>query len=212
MISPSRAFVRSLRPPPPSSSSSIFKAQTTCQLSTLRSSTIQNQQQTQDDDQPQLHSNRDQPRTSSHLLYALAWLPVAAFITSHIFSIGNVTGGSMSPTFNGPYQEASMANSRSDLVLLNRWAAGTHSYRVGDIVTLISPMDPNLLLTKRILALPGDVVRFWKQGSWTRIKIPPGHAWLEGDASVFVKSNNLDPRTAPIPLGKSRDSREFGPV
>lgn len=49
----------------------------------------------------------------------------------------------------------------TDIVLLNRLASAMHSFKKGDIVTLYSPNDPNLLITKRILALGGDTVRLW---------------------------------------------------
>ncbi|TKY87249.1 hypothetical protein EX895_003926 [Sporisorium graminicola] len=176
-----------------------------------------------------------QPRTRGQVartLFLLGWIPVAAFITSHLYSLGNVTGGSMSPTFNGPYAEASAANARSDVVLLNRTVKYKHDeLRPGDIVTLISPLDPRLLLTKRIIALAGDTVRVWvpgssvagssrdgvKAGRWTRIKVPPGHVWVEGDAAVDIVPGSLEraansAATSPSLRNKSRDSREFGPV
>lgn len=173
-----------------------------------------------------------QPGPRSRLtrtLFLLGWIPVAAFITSHLYSIGNVTGGSMSPTFNGPHHIASAANARSDVVLLNRTVKYKHNeLRTGDIVTLISPLDPRLLLTKRIIALPGDTVRVWVSGAgrtalagrWTRIKVPPGHVWVEGDAAVDIIPGSLErvansSSAASSVAGlrtKSRDSREFGPV
>ncbi|KAN0064302.1 hypothetical protein ACQY0O_002493 [Thecaphora frezii] len=168
------------------------------------------------------------PRTKprSPLWRLLPWIPVAAFITNHVCSIGNVTGASMSPTFNGPFEEACLANSRSDVVLLNRYVAAMRRYKVGDIVTLISPIDPNMLLTKRIVALEDDVVRTWAPaasgsggGRWVRIKVPKGHVWVEGDAKVDLLPGSLGRAAAygPAPAaawakGKSRDSREFGPV
>lgn len=134
----------------------------------------------------------------------------------------------MSPTFNGPYATASAANAPSDVVLLNRTLKYKHNeLRPGDIVTLISPIDPRLLLTKRIIALPGDTVRVCVPntakagaagGRWTRIKIPPGHVWVEGDAAVDIIPGSLEriannPSTSSAGIrNKSRDSREFGPV
>ncbi|SPO41102.1 related to inner mitochondrial membrane peptidase 2 [Pseudozyma flocculosa] len=165
-------------------------------------------------------------RTPRSIFWRIAcWIPVAAFVTAHFCSIGNITGGSMSPTFNGPFAEASAANSRSDVVLLNRLAAAKGKFKVGDIVVLISPLDPNQLLTKRIIALQGDVVRVWapdatgRGGKWTRLKVPPGHVWIEGDAAVDIVPGSLGrtagygvARNGPMAKGKSRDSREFGPV
>jgi hypothetical protein len=87
------------------------------------------------------------------------------------------------------------------------------------------------MLTKRILALPGDVLRI-RPDSTTHalessassraskpghlrslIRIPAGHAWLEGDASVAEHARDMQPGARPWQgLSQSRDSREFGPV
>lgn len=174
------------------------------------------------------HASYPHPRKRTKLnrtLFALGWIPVAAFITSHLYSLGNVTGASMSPTFNGAYSTA-VSSGRSDVVLLNRTIkVQLEKLRAGDIVTLISPLDPRLLLTKRVIALAGDTVRVWVPGGsrqggagrWTRIKIPPGHVWVEGDAAVDIVPGSLEraanSASTPVHLkNKSRDSREFGPV
>jgi signal peptidase I len=60
-----------------------------------------------------------------------------------------------------------------------------------------SPENPDLLLTKRILALEGDIVVLhipnnpmaslledYGVDARTRIRVPAGHAWVEGDASA----------------------------
>ncbi|PKI86034.1 hypothetical protein MVES_000144 [Malassezia vespertilionis] len=86
------------------------------------------------------------------LILILAWVPVALFIT------GNV------PTFNPIDPTQDIYPSRlpsSDIVLLNRLITAMRNYHRGDIVTLYSPNDPTKLITKRILALGGDVVRLW---------------------------------------------------
>lgn len=68
------------------------------------------------------------------------------------------------PTFNPTDPIQSLYPSHiptSDIVLLNRLVTAMRSFKKGDIVTLYSPSDPNLLITKRILALGGDKVRLW---------------------------------------------------
>lgn len=181
---------------------------------------------------PSSHPHPHKRTKLGRTLFALGWIPVAAFITSHLYSLGNVTGGSMSPTFNGPHSIASASSARSDVVLLNRTIkVQLDQLKAGDIVTLISPLDPRLLLTKRVIALPGDTVRVWvpagkaggqnvggrRVGRWARIKIPPGHVWVEGDAAVDIVPGSLErvvnSTFTPESLrNKSRDSREFGPV
>ncbi len=283
------------------------------------------------------------------LLRFAAWLPVLAFVLSHGLSVGSVQGGSMAPTFNAetaaaPSPSPSSSNIASsntssssssppwrpgmkharDVVLLNRWSIGTLTYRVGDIVTLRSPEDPSIVLTKRILALEGDVVvlharapgrhpsetaasskdaegdreqqeeeeesRRWElqpsaagqaplslsdqlarsllesaglalspptpsststssgkafaahhreyermRDERVRIRVPPGHAWVEGDASAYAPLPSPSPSASPSSssasgaakeargargaasrqrssMGASHDSRDFGPV
>lgn len=73
----------------------------------------------------------------------------------------------------------------------------------GDIVIATSPIDPDKLLCKRVVAIEGDIVfgDSFKStilcyiGLGSYIRIPQGHIWLQGD-------NNEN----------SRDSRTFGPV
>ncbi|WFD32574.1 hypothetical protein MSPP1_003622 [Malassezia sp. CBS 17886] len=71
------------------------------------------------------------------------WVPVALFVTGNVVSIANVKGTSMSPTFNP-------VDPREKL--------HPDALPSSDIV---SPMDPSVLLTKRILALGGDAVDLW---------------------------------------------------
>jgi inner membrane protease subunit 2 len=136
----------------------------------------------------------------------------------------------MSPTLNP------VSSQPPDIVLINKYAAKPEvsSLQIGDVVTLISPIDPNRIITKRILALGGDIVsvgnRLSTRHSSSRgasleehegkdeeeaehkdkIRIPPFHMWLEGDATAleYRSDGKLE-----IPSNlKSRDSREFGPV
>ncbi|KAE8229246.1 hypothetical protein CF326_g5789 [Tilletia indica] len=46
-------------------------------------------------------------------------------------------------------------------------------------------------------------------GGWKLFRIPEGHAWVEGDASASLASGAEGSGWS---MGKSRDSREFGPV
>lgn len=103
------------------------------------------------------------PSPQTHfILTVIAWVPVALFITGHVASIATVSGTSMTPTFNPVEMDITPVYKRTaDVVLLNRLVTATRDYRVGDIVTLYSPSDPQSLITKRILALGGDTVKLW---------------------------------------------------
>jgi len=73
------------------------------------------------------------------------------------------------------------------------------SFQRGDLVTVISPLDPHRLVCKRILGLEGDTVCVDPTGdvvpSNEHIVVPKGHIWIIGDNATA-----------------SRDSRTYGPV
>ena len=69
----------------------------------------------------------------------------------------------------------------------------------GDIVTFVSPLDPQRVVCKRILGLPGDTICVDPTGekapSTEHVIVPGGHFWAGGDNAAW-----------------SRDSRDYGPV
>ncbi len=81
----------------------------------------------------------------------------------------------------------------------------------GDLVILHDPADPERLLIKRVVGVPGDLVRATRAGvvhplipsaeppddpdALEELEVPPGH--------LFVLSDRP---------GRARDSRQFGPV
>lgn len=56
-----------------------------------------------------------------------------------------------------------------------------------------SPTDPKSIITKRVLALPGDTIKPLRKKD--PVAVPEGHVWVEGDEAFH-----------------SRDSNAFGPV
>ncbi|XP_039105708.1 mitochondrial inner membrane protease subunit 2-like [Hyaena hyaena] len=82
----------------------------------------------------------------------------------------------------------------SDVVLLNHWKVRNFEVQRGDIVSLVSPKNPDQKIIKRVIALEGDIVK--TMGHKKRyVKVPRGHIWVEGDHH-----------------GHSFDSNSFGPV
>ncbi|CAE6428003.1 unnamed protein product [Rhizoctonia solani] len=124
-------------------------------------------------------------------LLRLLWIiPPTLTFTSLVGTINVVSGSSMQPALNpeGPYQR--------DIVLVDRWSiVARHRYRRGDVVSLRSPLDPNLIIVKRILALGGDTLETLPPYPDKEIRVPNGYAWVEGDEPF-----------------RSRDSNHFGPV
>ncbi|KAI0722861.1 LexA/Signal peptidase [Earliella scabrosa] len=125
-------------------------------------------------------------------LSALVWLPLGLFVTEYAFNIKAVKGRSMQPTLNpddSPWR---------DIVLFDRFSVKMwHQFRRGDVVALKSPTDSKLVV-KRIIALEGDVVRTLPPYPDAEVRIPPGHAWVEGDEPFRTEDSN---RFGPVPLG-----------
>ena len=68
----------------------------------------------------------------------------------------------------------------------------------GDVVIAVPPYDPRKMVAKRIVGMPGDVIRAPATNPWQSYRmciVPPGHVWLQGDN-----------------LPMSNDSRSYGPV
>ncbi|XP_055837679.1 mitochondrial inner membrane protease subunit 2 [Episyrphus balteatus] len=117
----------------------------------------------------------------------LIGIPVGITFFDCVGYVARVEGISMQPTLNPDA-------SKTDYVFLSRWAVRNHDVERGDIVSLISPKDPDQKIIKRIVGLEGDVVS--TLGYKTDVvRIPEGHCWVEGDH-----------------MGNSLDSNTFGPV
>lgn len=133
---------------------------------------------------------RARPRLHTSLQLA-AWSPVAIFFTQHVGSVVAIEGRSMQPTFN---PDESLLH--EDVVLVNKLVRVTNSFKLGDVVTFWAPgTNSNTLVTKRIVALEGDVVRTLQPWKDKTVIVPKGHVWVEGDEPM-----------------RSRDSNTFGPV
>ncbi|XP_070611618.1 mitochondrial inner membrane protease subunit 2 isoform X1 [Erythrolamprus reginae] len=115
-------------------------------------------------------------------------VPVTVTFLDRVACIARVEGTSMQPSLNPVEQQV------SDIVLLNHWTIQNYKVERGDIVSLVSPRNPEQKIVKRVIALEGDIIKTiaYKQ---KYVKIPHGHIWVEGDHH-----------------GHSFDSNAFGPV
>lgn len=92
-------------------------------------------------------------------------------------------------------------SAEGELVLDNKLVCRLFPERLGrgDIVTFVSPLDPQRTVCKRILGLPGDTICVDPTGekapSTEHVIVPTGHLWVSGDNAAW-----------------SRDSRDYGPV
>ena len=87
-------------------------------------------------------------------------------------------------------------NSEGDFVFVDLLLWKYKALELGSVMVYTSPTEPDKLVVKRLLGLPGDVVFIDPTVSTTeRIRVPEGHVWMIGDN--YAASN---------------DSRHYGPV
>lgn len=117
----------------------------------------------------------------------LIGVPIGITFLDTVGYVARVEGISMQPALN-PDSEV------TDYVFLSRWSVRNYDIRRGDIVSLVSPKDPNQKIIKRVVGLQGDIVNTlgYKR---PYVKIPDGFCWVEGDHT-----------------GHTLDSNSFGPV
>lgn len=82
----------------------------------------------------------------------------------------------------------------TDYVFLSRFSVRNCEVQRGDVVSLVSPKNPEQKLIKRVVGLQGDLINTlgYKKAVVT---VPEGYCWVEGDHT-----------------GNSLDSNHFGPV
>uniref|UniRef100_A0A6P8I7B3 Mitochondrial inner membrane protease subunit 2 n=1 Tax=Actinia tenebrosa TaxID=6105 RepID=A0A6P8I7B3_ACTTE len=115
-------------------------------------------------------------------------LPVYIALVDNIGNVATVHGASMKPCFNPDHRSL-------DVVMLSKIAIRNfQGINRGDVVSIVDPHDPNIVLIKRIIGLQGDTIKTLGYKN-KYVKIPKGHCWVEGD-------NNAH----------SMDSNTFGPV
>ncbi|XP_044730973.1 mitochondrial inner membrane protease subunit 2 isoform X2 [Chrysoperla carnea] len=117
----------------------------------------------------------------------LIGIPIGITVLDSVGYVARVDGSSMQPALNPD-------NTVTDYIFLNRWAVRSYEIERGDIVSLISPKNPDQKIIKRVIGLQGDIINTigYKK---PYICVPEGYCWIEGDHT-----------------GNSLDSNTFGPV
>ena len=88
---------------------------------------------------------RSIPRT---LIQTVKFLAFTHLFAEYFFTVKATCGPSMLPTINV----------RDDWVLISKLSRRGKDVEVGDVVSLIHPMVPDMGIIKRILGMPGDFV------------------------------------------------------
>ncbi|XP_050353429.1 mitochondrial inner membrane protease subunit 2 [Nymphalis io] len=114
-------------------------------------------------------------------------VPIGVTFLDSVGYVARVEGISMQPVLNPESQN-------KDYVFLSRWSVNDYQVNRGDIISLVSPKNPNQMIIKRVVALEGDVVRTLGYKN-KYVRVPEGYCWVEGDHT-----------------GHTLDSNTFGPV
>ncbi|XP_061495966.1 mitochondrial inner membrane protease subunit 2 isoform X8 [Rhineura floridana] len=80
-------------------------------------------------------------------------VPVTVTFLDRVACIARVEGASMQPSLNPGGRQV------SDVVLLNHWSIRNYEVQRGDIVSLVSPRNPEQKIIKRVIALEGDIIK-----------------------------------------------------
>ncbi|KAJ7532546.1 hypothetical protein O6H91_13G009300 [Diphasiastrum complanatum] len=121
----------------------------------------------------------------------LVFLQCCCFLdvfSNHVMQVHQCLGPSMLPTFNVS----------GDILLMELFSAKFERIKPGDVVMAHSPINPKLMVCKRVMGLEGDHVKVIPtsgRGLYKQIVVPKGHVWLQGDNTHV-----------------SRDSRDYGPI
>ena len=154
-------------------------------------------------------SNTDGGQISDLLMFAPSLIQfgaLTAFAQNYVLGVMQCIGPSMLPTLG----------ISGDVVLMWPTASGLLRPQIGDVVICASPTDPTSTVCKRIVGLPGDVVRYrrlpgmpsspfmatsdayvesGRGANEVVLQLPRGQCWLQGDN-----------------MADSCDSRYYGPV
>ena len=129
----------------------------------------------------------------------------ATLIVTFVFQVARVEGYSMQPTLED-----------NDRLIVNKIAYRLGDPKVGDIVMLYSPLEPEKALVKRVIAQPGDRVRI-VDGRVYRNEVPLNDSFV---APQFRSHDDWGPQVVPegyyFVMGDHRnnssDSRSWGYV
>ncbi|XP_034625252.1 mitochondrial inner membrane protease subunit 2 isoform X2 [Trachemys scripta elegans] len=99
-------------------------------------------------------------------------VPVTVTFLDRVACVARVEGASMQPSLNPGERQV------SDVVLLNHWSIRNYEVQRGDIVSLVSPKNPEQKIIKRVIALEGDIVK-------TSLKMGFVSQWVPGKNRMF---------------------------
>lgn len=140
------------------------------------------------------------PKNVHKSLIGLTWIPVIITFAEHGYQPYRISGSSMSPTFN-PGTESTT----NDWVLLQKFGVKKpNTLKRGDVIFIRSPIDPEKILTKRVVGLQGDTISTNSPPyPKPQLTVPRNHLWVEGDNSFHsIDSNDFGAISQALVIGK----------
>ncbi|EGV65623.1 hypothetical protein CANTEDRAFT_101982 [Yamadazyma tenuis ATCC 10573] len=133
------------------------------------------------------------------ILATLTWVPVIYTFTEHVYQPYFITGRSMTPAFNPG--TSTMTN---DITMVQKFGLKSpDSLHRGDVILFRSPLSPEKILTKRVIAVGGDTVACTHKYPKPTARVPRNHLWVEGDNEFHsIDSNNFGPISQGLVVGK----------
>lgn len=129
-----------------------------------------------------------------------SWVPVVVTFNQTVGYVSWIEGGSMRPALN---PDTSLG--WRDLVFLLKYGQKSPGVlKVGDVVMLHSPSDPEKLIVKRVIGTGGDEILTRGKYPKETCRIPPNHLWVEGDnVSQSIDSNTFGPVSSGLIVGRA---------
>ncbi|KAI1828681.1 mitochondrial carrier domain-containing protein [Xylaria intraflava] len=129
-------------------------------------------------------------RFGYYMFMFAASVPVVISFNTFILELAWIRGASMYPFLNPDKDQTT----REDVVVNFKYNA-QYALQRGMIVTFWNPLRPEAMTVKRVVGLPGDVIRTRNPYPVRTVIIPPGHVWVEGDGGErdSLDSNNYGP-------------------
>ncbi|KAH7248848.1 mitochondrial carrier domain-containing protein [Fusarium redolens] len=127
-------------------------------------------------------------RSTALRLFGFAtWIPVIAMFNLHVAELTFVDGASMYPLINDDKD----STLRRDVILNWKWSPQENLER-GMVVTLRSPLHPETIAVKRVVALENDVIKTKAPHPLPTVRVPQGHVWVEDSDLVFAQSTTTN--------------------
>ncbi|KAH6856673.1 peptidase S24/S26A/S26B/S26C [Chaetomium sp. MPI-CAGE-AT-0009] len=136
-------------------------------------------------------------QVSHYLIRYATWIPPLIWFNEYVAQVTSIRGPSMYPFLNSQYNESL----RQDLCLVWKMYP-QEGLRRGMVVTFRNPHNPNRTTVKRVIGLPGDVVKTKPPYPYEHAVVPEGHLWVEGDGDKSLDSNHYGPISARLVTGR----------